>query len=58
MDKFNHFIEKTNDISQLYVGNVKRLQKSLLKKKIEKVWGIVGNFIIFAPKFNINRYTH
>lgn len=43
MDKFNHFIEKTNDISQLYVGNVKRLQKSLLKKKMKKcgeLWGI------------------
>ena len=26
------------------------LNKSLQKKNIEKLWGIVGNFIIFAPK--------
>ena len=25
-------------------------QRSLLKKIFEKMWGIVGNLIIFAPK--------
>ena len=31
--------------------------KKIVEKKNEKMWGIVGNFIIFAPRIKINKYT-